>query len=81
MRSIRGELYVRMYVRMDERTYGRLEIRPCVLQDIGPLGPLPKKSVCPRSLYLALPAVTVGCVDMQKVLRSDHHYHQGVLEH
>ena len=29
--------------RMDGRTYGRLEIHPCVLQDIGPLGPLPKK--------------------------------------
>ena len=27
----------------DVRTYGRLEIHPCVLQDIGPLGPLPKK--------------------------------------
>ena len=27
----------------DERTYGRLEIHPCVLQDSGPLGPLPKK--------------------------------------
>ena len=25
------------------RTDGRLEIPPCVLQDIGPLGPLPKK--------------------------------------
>ena len=25
-------------------TYGRLEIHPCVLQDIGPLGPLPKKA-------------------------------------
>ena len=24
-------------------TYGRLEIHPCVLQDIGPLEPLPKK--------------------------------------
>ena len=23
---------------------GRLEIHPCVLQDIGPLGPLPKKA-------------------------------------
>ena len=23
---------------------GRLEIPPCVLQDIGPLGPLPKKA-------------------------------------
>ena len=29
--------------RKDVRTYGRLEIPPCVLQDIGPLGPLPKK--------------------------------------
>ena len=25
--------------------YGRLEIHPCVLQDIGPLGPLPKKCI------------------------------------
>ena len=25
------------------RTDGRMEIPPCVLQDIGPLGPLPKK--------------------------------------
>ena len=31
------------YVRKDGRTDGRLEIPPCVLQDIGPLGPLPKK--------------------------------------
>ena len=30
---------VRTYVQMD----GRKEIHPCVLQDIGPLGPLPKK--------------------------------------
>ena len=29
--------------RKDGRTDGRLEITPCVLQDIGPLGPLPKK--------------------------------------
>ena len=29
----------------DVRTYGRLEIHPCVLQDIGPLGPLPKKEI------------------------------------
>ena len=28
---------------MEGRTDGRLEIHPCVLQDIGPLGPLPKK--------------------------------------
>ena len=27
----------------DRRIGGRLEIPPCVLQDIGPLGPLPKK--------------------------------------
>ena len=26
----------------DRQTGGRLEIPPCVLQDIGPLGPLPK---------------------------------------
>ena len=29
--------------RMDGRMDRRLEIHPCVLQDIGPLGPLPKK--------------------------------------
>ena len=29
--------------RTDGRMYGHLEIHPCVLQDIGPLGPLPKK--------------------------------------
>jgi len=27
----------------DVRTDGRKEIHPCVLQDIGPLGPLPDK--------------------------------------
>ena len=27
----------------NRRKDGRLEIPPCVLQDIGPLGPLPKK--------------------------------------
>ena len=31
------------YVRTDGRTDGHKEINPCVLQDIGPLGPLPKK--------------------------------------
>ena len=30
--------------RKDGRTDGRMEIHPCVLQDIGPLGPLP----CPH---------------------------------
>ena len=29
----------------DGRTDGRLEIPPCVLQDIGPLGPLSKKDL------------------------------------
>ena len=29
----------------DGPTYGCLEIHPCVLQDIGPLGPLPKKGL------------------------------------
>ena len=32
-------------VRTEGRTDGRLEIHPCVLQDIGPLGPLPKKEI------------------------------------
>ena len=39
--DIRTDL--RTDVRMDGRMDGRLEIHPCVLQDIGPLGPLPKK--------------------------------------
>ena len=34
---------VRTDGRMYGRTDGRKEIHPCVLQDIGPLGPLPKK--------------------------------------
>ena len=34
----------RMEGRTEGRKDGRLEIPPCVLQDIGPLGPLPKKS-------------------------------------
>ena len=29
--------------RTDRRTDGRFKISPCVLQEIGPLGPLPKK--------------------------------------
>ena len=33
---------------MDGWIYGRLEIHPCVLQDIGPLGLLPKKGIRPR---------------------------------
>ena len=31
--------------RTEGRKDGRLEIPPCVLQDIGPLGPLPKKGM------------------------------------
>ena len=31
--------------RTEGRKDGRLEIPPCVLQDIGPLGPLPKKKM------------------------------------
>ena len=31
------------YGRTDGRKDGHLEIHPCVLQDIGSLGPLPKK--------------------------------------
>ena len=31
----------RMEGQMDRRTDGHMEIHPCVLQDIGPLGPLP----------------------------------------
>merc|ERR1712105_209919 len=38
-----GRLYGRTYGRTYRRTYGHKEIHPCVLQDIGPLGPLPKK--------------------------------------
>ena len=41
--GIDGRTDVRTDGRTDGRTYGRLEIHPCVLQDIGPLGPLPKK--------------------------------------
>ena len=33
----------------DVRTDGRKEIHPCVLQDIRPLGPLPKKGQTDRS--------------------------------
>ena len=38
------------YGRMDGRTDGHKEIHPCVLQDIGPLGPLPKKELKGKSL-------------------------------
>ena len=35
----------RTYVRTDGQTDRCKEIHPCVLQDIGPLGPLPKKDI------------------------------------
>ena len=35
--------------RTDIQKNGRLEIHPCVLQDIGPLGPLPKKDQSTRA--------------------------------
>ena len=38
--------------RTEGRTDGRLEIPPCVLQDIGPLGPLPKK--CENSHFYGI---------------------------
>ena len=34
-------------------TDGRLKIPPCVLQDIGPLGPLPKKCIANSELPLS----------------------------
>ena len=36
------------------RKDGRLEIPPCVLQDIGPLGPLPKKKERKRERKLVI---------------------------
>ena len=38
-----GRMDGRTEGRKDGRKDGRLKIPPCVLQDIGPLGPLPKK--------------------------------------
>ena len=46
--------------RKDGRKDGRLEIPPCVLQDIGPLGPLPKKSVA-KVMILVQRAVPLHC--------------------
>ena len=40
----------------DGRTDGRMEIHPCVLQDIGPLGPLPKK----RRMEMEMKAIAVS---------------------
>ena len=41
--GLRGALGGGTDGRTDVRKDGRLEIHPCVLLDIGPLGPLPKK--------------------------------------
>ena len=38
----------------DGRMDGRLEIPPCVLQDIGPLGPLPKKRLYGAQIQMPL---------------------------
>ena len=43
MRAGRADLRPTGGGRTEGRTDGRMEIPPCVLQDIGPLGPLPKK--------------------------------------
>ena len=49
IRGLRGASGGRMDVQTDGRIDGRLEIHPCILQDIGPLGPLP----CSQSTSLA----------------------------
>ena len=41
----------------DGRTDGRLEITPCVLQDIGPLGSLPKKLEIQLGTFSAAPVM------------------------
>ena len=43
-----GRTDIQTDIRTYVHTYGRKEIYPCVLQDIGPLGPLPKKD-CDRT--------------------------------
>ena len=58
--------------REDGRTDGRLEIPPCILQDIGPSGPLPKKEHCFYLLthayfrkYAPFFAQTLHCISSQ----------------
>ena len=46
-------------VRMEGRTEGCTEFAPCVLQDIGPLGPLPKKA---GVLFKKLPLLTSNVI-------------------
>ena len=45
---------------MDGRTDGHMEIHPCVLQDIGPLGSLLKKEVRARMTTLTTVKTTVA---------------------
>ena len=50
-------------VRTDGRTDGRMEIHPCVLQDIGPLGPLPKKNKSSKDrTWSAVPDALLGVI-------------------
>ena len=68
LERLRGGTYGQTDRRMDGRTYGRMdgrkEIHPCVLQDIGPLGPLPKK--CNRllkgNMWSAVPDALLGVI-------------------
>ena len=54
--------------RTEGRKDGRLEITPCVLQDIGPLGPLPKKEMNKRRnsrkgiIWSAVPDALLGVI-------------------
>ena len=48
---------------MDRRMDGHLEIPPCVLQDIGPLGPLPKKTIDMGSHHIPTHAHMGGWMD------------------
>ena len=44
---------------------GRMEIHPCVLQDIGPLGPLPKRLMLGlRGLILGLTGLILGLIGL-----------------
>ena len=54
LRRFRGGTYGRTYVRTD----GRKEIHPCVLQDIGPLGLLPKKGCFRIAAFSFSPSYT-----------------------
>ena len=45
--------------RTDGQTY--IMVHPCVLQDIGPLGPLPKKHACPSPSFLIFLLLILRC--------------------